>query len=69
MRFYYDADICKFISKKDFESEFAIRYKLFDNNEINISYIQGSLQQSQNVVYPKRVIAIYSGEEQRMWKK
>lgn len=58
-----------YTEKKDFESEFAIRYKLFDNNEIYISYIQGSLQQSQNVVYPKRVIAIYSGEEQRMWKK
>lgn len=54
-----------------FETDFAISYQMFDDSVFNIKYEGGKLTQhpSQGIQLPKRVIAIYSGEEQRMWKK
>jgi len=54
-----------------FETDFAISYQMYDDSVFEIKYEGGKLIQNphQGVQLPKRVIAIYSGEEQRMWEK
>ena len=55
---------------KEFETEFTINYKMYDGSIANIEYKDEKLSQpitTQSL--PKRIIAIYSGEEQRMWEK
>lgn len=62
---------------KTFESDFFINYKMFDNTVVEIKYSNGVLEinppikSKENLAqqYPKRIIAIYSGEEDRLWKK
>lgn len=64
--------------RESFETEFSISYKTFDDCTCNIEYKNKKLSQGLTIsakgttgtpLYPKRIIAIYSGEEQRMWEK
>lgn len=54
-----------------FETEFTISYQMYDSSSFDIRYEGKNLiqQPSQGFRLPKRVVAIYSGEEQRMWEK
>lgn len=55
---------------KEFETDFTINYKMYDGSIANIECKDKKLSQpiaTQSL--PKRIIAIYSGEEQRMWEK
>lgn len=63
---------------ESFETEFSISYKTFEDCIANIEYKNKKLSQGLTIPakgttgtppYPKRIIAIYSGEEQRMWEK
>lgn len=63
---------------ESFETDFAISYKVFNGSVVNIKFENGKLSQElilpaqgthATPLYPKRVVAIYSGEEQRMWEK
>ena len=62
--------------RRMFETDFKICYKTFDGSEVEIKFEEGELSESTSVqstpassLYPKRVIAIYSGEEQRLWER
>ena len=55
-------------NEKDFSIDFALKYKMFDNSDVDIKFQDNELVENIQS-YPKRVIAIYSGEEQRMWSK
>lgn len=54
-----------------FETEFTVSYQMYDSSSFDIKYEGENLiqQPSQGFRLPKRVVAIYSGEEQRMWEK
>lgn len=63
---------------ESFGTDFSISYKMFDDSIVNIEYMDGKLSQEliipakgtqKTPLYPKRIIAIYSGEEQRMWEE
>lgn len=56
---------------ESFETDFTISYQMYDNSGFDIKYEKDHLilQPSQHIRLPKRVVAIYSGEEQRMWEK
>ena len=64
--------------RESFETDFTINYKMYDGSIANIEYKNKKLLQGLTIpakgttgtpLYPKRIIAIYSGEEQRMWSK
>lgn len=64
--------------RESFETDFTINYKMYDGSIANIEYKNKKLLQWLTIpakgttgtpLYPKRIIAIYSGEEQRMWSK
>lgn len=61
-----------------FETEFSISYTMYDNSIAKIEYKDKKLSHNITIPgkgtqeassYPKRIIAIYSGEEHRMWEK